>query len=233
MSFDGRYLLALDQGTTSSRAILFDHSGDSVASAQQEFTQHYPADGWVEHEPEDIWQSQLACAREAMSMASLGAGDVAAIGITNQRETTLLWDRASGEPLHRAIVWQDRRTAALCDTWSEAGLETLIHLRTGLLIDPYFSASKLSWLLDHVDGARARAEAGELAFGTVDSWLIWKLTEGRVHAADATNACRTMLYHIHAGKWDADLLAALEIPAALLPQVHPPSGQLAEVSGVA
>lgn len=233
MSNGGSFILALDQGTTSSRAILFDHGGKLVASAQREFTQHYPADGWVEHEPEDIWQSQLAVAQEAMAKASLSAHDVAGIGITNQRETTLIWDRATGDPIHKAIVWQDRRTAALCDSWCEDNLEAMIHARTGLLIDPYFSASKISWLLDHVDGARARAEAGELAFGTVDCWLIWKLTEGRVHATDATNACRTMLYNIHRGEWDEDILKRLEIPAPLLPEVKPSSGPFAEVSGIA
>lgn len=231
MANHGKYLLSLDQGTTSSRAILFDHGGGIVARAQREFAQHYPADGWVEHEPGDIWLSQIECALEAMERAQVRAGDLAAVGITNQRETTLLWDRATGRPIHRAIVWQDRRTAPLCDAWRDAGLEPLVRQRTGLLIDPYFSAGKISWLLDHVEGARARAEAGELAFGTVDAWLIWKLTEGKTHATDATNAARTMLYNIHEGRWDDELLKQFDIPAALLPEVRPSSGVVAEISG--
>ncbi|RME15996.1 MAG: glycerol kinase, partial [Alphaproteobacteria bacterium] len=211
------HVLAIDQGTTSSRAIVFDAALTPVASAQREFAQHFPRSGWVEHDPEDIWQTTLDTCREALAAVPQGA--VRAIGITNQRETTLLWDRATGKPLHNAIVWQDRRTADTCAALREAGHEELFTARTGLLLDPYFSATKLKWLLDTLPGARARAEAGELAFGTVDSFLIWRLTGGRVHATDATNAARTMLYDIHAGRWDEDILALLDIPAALLPEV--------------
>ncbi len=211
------HILAIDQGTTSSRAILFDASLRVVAAAQEEFAQHYPAPGWVEHEPADLWATVVRTARAVIEGA--GAGAVSAIGITNQRETTLLWDRATGEPLHRAIVWQDRRTADLCETLKAAGHEPMITARTGLLLDPYFSATKLRWLLDHVPDARTRAEAGELAFGTVDSFLIWKLTGGKVHATDATNAARTMLYNIGTGGWDAEICALLSIPMALLPEV--------------
>jgi glycerol kinase len=214
------YLLALDQGTSSSRAIVFRADGTPVAQAQQEITQHYPQPGWVEHDPEELWQSQLATARAALARAGLGARDIAAIGITNQRETTIVWDRASGQPIAKAIVWQDRRTEPLCAMLRERGLSDTVREATGLVIDPYFSATKIAWLLDQVPGARARAERGELAFGTVDSWLLWRLTGGR-HATDASNASRTMLYDIRLGAWSDALLAALDIPRALLPEVLP------------
>ena len=214
------HILAIDQGTTSSRAILFDAGLRVVASAQQEFPQHFPASGWVEHDPADLWSTVAATARSAIEKAGLHGTDLAAIGITNQRETTLLWDRRTGEPLHRAVVWQDRRTAPTCDRLRAEGLEPTITARTGLLLDPYFSATKLAWLLDHVEGARARAARGELAFGTVDSWLIWNLTGGQVHATDATNAARTMLYDIGRGQWDEDICKALDIPHSLLPEVR-------------
>ena len=215
-----RHLLAIDQGTTSSRAILFDSGLHIVASAQKEFPQHFPASGWVEHEPEDIWESVLATAREALAEAGLTAADIAGIGITNQRETTLIWDRRTGRAIHRAIVWQDRRTAGHCAELLAAGHEELVASRTGLRIDPYFSGTKIAWLLDNVPGARRRAEAGELAFGTIDSFLLWRLTGGAVHATDATNAARTMLFDIGRGVWDEDLLALLDVPAALLPEVR-------------
>ena len=214
------HVLAIDQGTTSSRAILFDADLAPGASAQQEFAQIYPASGWVEHDPEDIWQSVLATCRAAMAKGGLSARDIAAIGITNQRETVVLWDRATGKPLHNAIVWQDRRTADLCARLKADGHEAMVQEKTGLLLDPYFSGTKLAWLLDHVEGARARAEAGELAFGTIDSWLIWKLTGGAVHATDATNASRTLLYNIREGRWDAAICALLNIPESLLPEVR-------------
>ncbi len=211
------HILAIDQGTTSSRAIAFDAELAPVHTAQAEFAQHFPASGWVEHDPEDIWQTVLETARAAHAAVE---GDIAAIGITNQRETTLLWDRTTGKPLHNAIVWQDRRTHAACEALKAQGLEEPVRARTGLMLDPYFSATKLAWLLEHVDGARAAAEAGRLAFGTVDSFLIWRLTGGRVHATDATNAARTMLYDIAAGAWDADICEALGIPMSLLPEVR-------------
>ena len=214
------HVLAIDQGTTSSRAILFDADLAPGASAQQEFAQIYPASGWVEHDPEDIWQSVLATCRAAIAKGGLSARDIAAIGITNQRETVVLWDRATGKPLHNAIVWQDRRTADLCARLKADGHEAMVQEKTGLLLDPYFSGTKLAWLLDHVEGARARAEAGELAFGTIDSWLIWKLTGGAVHATDATNAARTLLYNIREGRWDAAICALLNIPDSLLPDVR-------------
>jgi len=212
-----KYILALDQGTTSSRAILFDHAGLLVASCQHEYPQHFPQPGWVEHDALDIWHSQLACAREAMRQAGIDAGRIAAIGIANQRETTVLWDRATGEPVARAIVWQDRRTAAMCDRLREQGKAEDIRQRTGLEVDAYFSATKLQWLLEHVPGARTRARRGELAFGTVDSWLVYRLC-GR-HVTDASNASRTMLFNIHTLRWDEELLALFDIPAALLPEV--------------
>ena len=202
-----RHVLAIDQGTTSTRAIVFDPNGLPSATSQREFEQHYPRAGWVEHDPEVIWRDVLAVSRDALARASLGVSDIAAIGITNQRETVVLWERASGKPVHRAIVWQDRRTAVRCRQLQEAGHDGLVQERTGLVIDPYFSATKLAWLLDEVDGARAAAERGELAFGTIDSFLLWHLTGGRVHATDATNASRTMLYNIHQQDWDDDLLA--------------------------
>ena len=214
------YVLALDQGTTSSRAILFATPAlEPVAVAQREFQQHYPAPGWVEHEPEDLWQSSLGVMREAIAEAGIAPSDVAAIGIANQRETTLLWDRATGRPIHRAIVWQDRRTAAACAALRETGHEALVAERAGLVIDPYFSATKICWLLDHVPGAREAAEAGRLAFGTVDSFLLWRLTGGRVHATDATNASRSMLFDISAGRWDEALCDLFRVPRAVLPQV--------------
>ncbi len=221
------YVLALDQGTTSSRALLFDAAGTVVARAQQEFAQHVPQPGWVEHDAGDIWQTQLATAQAALREAGLRPGEVAAVGITNQRETTVLWDRATGEPVHRAIVWQDRRTAAACERL-EAELGAHLRRATGLRADPYFSGTKLAWLLDHVEGARARAERGDLAFGTVDAWLVWNLTEGRVHATDVTNASRTLLFDIHRLAWDDALLAALRIPRAVLPEVVPSSGRVGE-----
>jgi glycerol kinase len=218
-----RYILALDQGTTSSRAIVFDQSGRIIATGQREFQQLYPRPAWVEHDPEAIWRSQVTAMRQALAGAGLVGGELAAIGITNQRETTLLWERATGRPVHNAIVWQDRRTAPLCDALRAAGHEPLIRQRTGLVLDPYFSATKLEWLLQNVPGARARAEAGELAFGTVDTYLIWRLTGGRLHITDPSNASRTMLYNIHTRQWDEDLLRRLDIPRALLPEVVPSS----------
>ncbi len=214
-------LLALDQGTSSSRAMVFGRDGRLLAAAQRELTQHFPQPGWVEHDANEIWEGQLACAREVVAKAGV---KVAAIGITNQRETVVLWDRKTGEPLHKALVWQDRRTAAFCETLKQQGWEPRVRELTGLVLDPYFSATKLRWLLDHVDGARARAERGELAFGTVDSWLLWQLTGGQVHATDASNASRTLLYDIHRGDWSDELLALFGIPRALLPEVRPSTG---------
>ena len=225
---DTTYLLALDQGTSSSRSIVFDRGGRIVAMAQRELTQHYPQPGWVEHDPLEIWQDQLATARDVLAKAGLKASDIAAIGITNQRETTLLWDRSSGQPVHPAIVWQDRRAEPLCARLRQEGLEPTIREKTGLVIDAYFSATKLRWLLDNVPGARARAERGELAFGTVDSWLIWQLTGGKVHVTDVSNASRTMLFNVHRNDWDAELLAALDIPASVLPAVQPSSSHFAD-----
>ncbi len=213
-------ILAIDQGTTSSRAIVHDLGGYPVASAQQEFPQHYPDGGWVEHDPEDLWQSTVSVARQALEQAERDGSRAVALGITNQRETTLVWDRRTGEPIHNAIVWQDRRTTDHCSELKAAGHESEVTARSGLLLDPYFSATKLRWLLDNVDGARARAERGELAFGTVDTWLIWRLTGGRVHATDATNASRTMLFNIHDQSWDDELLELFNIPRALLPEVR-------------
>jgi glycerol kinase len=215
-----RYILALDQGTTSSRAIVFDSHGGIVASAQKEFSQIYPQPGWVEHDPREIWSTQAGVAAEAVTRAGLGPREIAAIGITNQRETTVIWDRKTGQPVYNAIVWQDRRGAPLCEELAEQGLASTIRAKTGLPIDAYFSATKIRWILDHVDGVRARAEAGELAFGTVDSWLVWNLTHGALHITDVTNASRTMLFDIHTRTWDDTLLAALDIPRALLPEVR-------------
>nr|WP_269142142.1 glycerol kinase GlpK [Sphingomonas sp. IC-11] len=212
--------MVIDQGTTSTRSILFDESARRVAIAQVEFPQHYPAHGWVEHDPEDIWRDTLATARQAIGNAGIDPADVTGIGITNQRETAVIWDRATGQPIHRAIVWQDRRGADLCARLRADGAEDLIRARTGLLIDPYFSATKIAWMLDHVQGARARAERGELAFGTIDAFLLWRLTGGRVHASDVTNASRTMLFDIHRGSWDEELCRLLGVPLALLPDVH-------------
>ena len=214
---DSPLLLAIDQGTTSSRAIVFDAAGMIRATAQREFTQYYPGDGLVEHDPEEIWSATLAVTREALASAG---GKVAAIGITNQRETTVVWDRASGVPIHRAIVWQDRRTAERCRSLREAGHEPMVSEKTGLLLDPYFSATKLAWILDHVDGARERAAAGELAFGTIDTFLIWRLTGGAVHATDATNASRTLLFDIRAQVWDDALLRLFDVPREVLPEVR-------------
>jgi glycerol kinase len=216
-----RYILALDQGTTSSRALLFNHAGEVVAMAQREFPQHFPQPGWVEHDPEQLWQSQAATIGEAMARAGAHPAELAAVGITNQRETTLLWDRRSGLPLARAIVWQDRRTAPLCERLRAAGHEADISARTGLLLDPYFSATKLVWLLEHLPGAAERAQRGELAFGTVDSWLIWKLSGGRLHLTDESNASRTLLYNLHTGDWDDALLQLFGIPRACLPRIVP------------
>ena len=214
-----KYILAMDQGTTSSRAIIFDPSYRVLALAQEEFQQHFPNSGWVEHRPADIWRTTLNTAKAAITKAGISPKQIAAIGITNQRETTLIWDRKTGEPVYNAIVWQDRRTAECCNGLKSQGHEPSITKKTGLLLDPYFSATKLAWILDNVDGARARAEAGELAFGTVDTWLLWNLTEGASHATDATNASRTMLYNIHLGEWDAELLTLFNIPSNLLPTV--------------
>ncbi|MCC6858480.1 MAG: glycerol kinase GlpK [Bryobacterales bacterium] len=214
------YILALDQGTTSSRAIVFDHDGNILASAQKEFTQHYPRPAWVEHDPHEIWVSQIGTAAEAVAGARIRPDEIAAVGITNQRETAVVWDRRTGEAIHNAIVWQDRRTAPLCRRLVEEGCEAMIQERTGLVIDAYFSASKVAWLLENVPGARQRAERGELAFGTVDTWLLWKLTGGRCHATDASNASRTMLFNIHTGAWDPELLRLFGVPAALLPEVR-------------
>ena len=215
-----RYLLAIDQGTTSSRAIVFRHDLTVAGVAQQEFAQHYPASGWVEHDPQDLWRTTLATMRAALAQAGAQARDIAAIGIANQRETTLVWDRASGQPIHNAIVWQDRRTAEVCARLKADGAEPLVSARTGLLLDPYFSATKIAWILDQVPGARARAEAGALAFGTVDSFLLWRLTGGAVHATDATNAARTALFDIHRGEWDEELCRLMRVPLAMLPQVR-------------
>ena len=214
------HILAIDQGTTSSRAILFDATLKVISSAQAEFPQHYPRPGWVEHDPADLWATVASTTRAAIERAGLTASDIAAIGITNQRETTLLWDRATGHPLHNAIVWQDRRTADTCTALKDAGHEPMITARTGLLLDPYFSGTKLKWLLDHIPNARTRAARGELAFGTVDTYLIWQLTGGRTHATDATNAARTLLYNIADGHWDADICGLLDIPMQLLPEVR-------------
>jgi len=214
-----KYILAMDQGTTSSRAIIFDPSYSVVALAQEEFQQLFPNSGWVEHRPADIWRTALNTAKAAIIKAGISPKQIAAIGITNQRETTIIWDRKTGEPVYNAIVWQDRRTAEYCNGLKSQGHEPSIAKKTGLLLDPYFSATKLAWILDNVDGARARAEAGELAFGTVDTWLLWNLTGGASHATDATNASRTMLYNIHRGEWDAKLLALFNIPPNLLPTV--------------
>jgi glycerol kinase len=218
-----RYILAFDQGTTSSRAIVFDARGRRVGLGQEEFPQHFPQDGWVEHEPEDLWQSSLRSARQALLNAGIDASELAGIGITNQRETTLLWNRQTGVPIHRAIVWQDRRTSALCQQIGELlearGQAGLIQERTGLLLDAYFSASKIRWLLDNVPGAREQAVRGELAFGTVDTFLLWRLTAGRSHRTDASNASRTLLFNIHEQRWDEELLTLFDIPASLLPEV--------------
>ncbi|MCC7044987.1 MAG: glycerol kinase GlpK [Acidobacteria bacterium] len=224
------YILSLDQGTTSSRAILFNHDGGIAGVAQREFTQIFPKPGWVEHDPLEIWSSQIAVATEVLGRASVRPRDVAAIGITNQRETTIIWDRATGQPIHNAIVWQDRRTSEICDRLKADGCDDMVRDRSGLVIDAYFSGSKVQWLLDNVPGARARAERGELAFGTVDAWLVWQLTSGRTHITDVSNASRTMLFNIHTMQWDDELLRLLKVPASLLPEVRDSSEVYGEVS---
>jgi glycerol kinase len=228
-----KYLMALDQGTTSSRAIVFDGGGEIVALAQREFKQHFPQPGWVEHDAEEIWSSQRDVACEALAKADVGRADLAAIGITNQRETVVVWDRSTGQPIHRAIVWQDRRTADVCDRLRADGREPMIHEKTGLLLDPYFSATKIAWILDRVSGARAAAEAGKLACGTVDAWLIYRLTNGKVHATDASNASRTLLMNIHTGEWDEELLACFGVPHGILPDIRSSSEVYGQVESVA
>jgi glycerol kinase len=225
------HLLALDQGTTSSRALLLDQVGNVTAVAQREFEQIFPQAGWVEHNPIEIWSTQVGVVAEVISRSGIKAQDIAAIGITNQRETTIVWDRITGDPVYNAIVWQDRRTASLCDKLKRDGLEDLVQEKTGLVIDPYFSGTKVAWILDKVPGARQRAERGELAFGTVDSWLVWKLTEGAVHVTDETNASRTMLFNIHTGDWDDQLLKKLDVPRSMLPWVKSSSEVYGECAG--
>ena len=215
-----KYILALDQGTSSSRAIVFDQDGNAVSVCQKEFTQHFPRPGWVEHDPMEIWASEYAVMTEAVATLGLGGNDIAAIGITNQRETTIVWDAATGKPLCNAIVWQDRRTSDYCDSLKASGLSDLIRSKTGLLIDAYFSGTKIRWILDNVPGAREKADRGELRFGTVDSWLVWNLTGGSVHVTDVTNASRTMLFNIHTLEWDKELLDILNIPESMMPQVR-------------
>ncbi|MEN9447200.1 MAG: glycerol kinase [Bacteroidota bacterium] len=219
-----KYILALDQGTTSSRAILFDNNASIISSAQREFTQIFPQPGWVEHDPNEIWQTQIDVAREAVAKANIQPHEIAAIGITNQRETTIIWDKETGKPIYNAIVWQDRRTAGFCDELKNRGLESYIKENTGLVIDAYFSGTKVNWILNNVEGARQKAHEGRLCFGTVDSWLIWNLTKGKVHATDFSNASRTLLYNIKDLKWDEKLLQELDVPASLLPEVLPSSG---------
>ncbi len=226
-----KFILSFDQGTTSSRAIIFDHSGDIVSVAQREFTQIYPQPGWVEHNAREIWSSQVSVATEAILNANLRAEHIAAIGITNQRETTLLWDKETGEPVYNAIVWQDRRTADYCDSLKENGQDAVIQEKTGLIVDAYFSATKIRWILEHVPSAREKAEAGKLLFGTIDSWLIWNLTDGKVHVTDVTNASRTMLFNIHTMTWDQELLELFNVPASLLPEVRSCSEIYGETAG--
>jgi glycerol kinase len=226
------YILAVDEGTTSARAIVFDADGTPRAVAQKEIRQIYPQAGWVEQDPSEIWALQSGVAVEAPALIGLDSRDVAAIGITNQRETSIVWDRDSGEPVYNAIVWQDRRTASMCDWLRADGCEPMIQQRTGLLLDAYFSGTKIAWILDHVAGARERAEAGRLAFGTVDSWLVWKLTGGRAHVTDASNASRTMLFNIHTGRWDEDLLRLFRIPPGVLPEVRASSEAYGEATGL-
>jgi glycerol kinase len=227
-----KYILALDQGTTSSRALLLRHDGAIAGSAQRPFNQIFPKPGWVEHDPVEIWSSQLSVATDALAQAGATARDVAAIGITNQRETTIVWDRSTGEPVYNAIVWQDRRTAAFCDSLRDGGHESLIQEKTGLMVDAYFSASKIRWILDNVRGARELANKGDLAFGTVDSWLVWKLTDGARHVTDVTNASRTMLFNIHSQDWDEDLLRIFDVPRSLLPEVVDSSEVCAQTTGL-
>ena len=224
------YILALDQGTTSSRAIVFDHNANIVAVGQREFPQIFPRPGWVEHDPGEIWATQIAVATEALGRAHLRPRDIAAIGITNQRETTVVWDRETGVPIYNAIVWQDRRTADYCDRLKRDGHEALVRERTGLVIDSYFSGSKVTWILDNVSGARAKAEAGKLAFGTIDSWLVWQLTSDSTHITDVSNASRTMLFNINTLAWDEDLLELFRVPASMLPEVRPSSAVYGHVS---
>lgn len=226
------HILSLDQGTTSSRAILFDHAGTPVAVAQKEFPQIFPRPGWVEHDASTIWSTQFGVAAEVLTKARLKPSDIDAIGITNQRETTVVWDRATGRPIHNAIVWQDRRTASVCDRLRKAGKDKLIAKRTGLILDAYFSATKVQWILDHVKGARAMAKAGKLAFGTIDSWLLWNLTGGGVHATDPSNASRTMLYNIHKQAWDPELLELFDVPASMLPEVRSSSEVYGTTTGL-
>jgi len=218
-----KYILAIDQGTTSSRAIIFDHDGNVVSVAQQEFMQYYPKPGWVEHDPNEIWATTMGVIADAMARGNINRSQISAIGITNQRETTVIWDAETGKPVHNAIVWQDRRTSKICDNLKEKGLEETIKHKTGLMVDAYFSGTKIKWILDNVEGAREKAEAGKLRFGTIDTWLIWKLTNGKVHVTDYTNASRTMIYNIFDLKWDEDLLKELNIPSSLLPEVKPSS----------
>lgn len=226
-----RYILAFDQGTTSSRAILFDHQGSIVSLAQKEFEQIFPKPGWVEHDPNEIWSSQTGVAAEAVTRAGIRTGSIAAIGITNQRETTVVWDKNTGRPVYNAIVWQDRRTASITDKLKADGLEETFRKKTGLVLDPYFSGTKVKWILDNVDDARRKAEKGDLLFGTIDSWLIWKMTDGEVHVTDVTNASRTLLYNIHENHWDDDLLKILDIPPSMLPEVRSCSEVYGETAG--
>ena len=227
----GKYILSFDQGTTSSRAIIFDKAGSIISIAQREFTQIYPQPGWVEHDAIEIWSTQSAVATEAVLKAGLNATNIAAIGITNQRETTVLWDRKTGEPLGNAIVWQDRRTSGFCDQLKEQGHAKMIQEKTGLIVDAYFSGTKIKWILDNTPGAREKAKAGDIAFGTIDSWLVWKLTSGKVHITDITNASRTMLFNIHTQQWDDELLRLLDIPSNILPEVKSSSEVYGETSG--
>ncbi len=227
----GKFILSLDQGTTSSRAIVFNKEGNIVAIAQKEFTQHYPHSGWVEHDALEIWSSQATVLAESILKAGIKPIDIAAIGITNQRETTIIWDKKTGVPVYNAIVWQDRRTADICDRLKKEGHEQMIQEKTGLIVDAYFSATKIKWILDNVDGAREKADIGQLAFGTVDSWLLWNLTGGKVHVTDITNASRTMLFNIHSQKWDDELIKLLDIPVTLLPEVKSSSEVYGETSG--
>ncbi|MGL5310137.1 MAG: glycerol kinase GlpK, partial [Plesiomonas shigelloides] len=223
MMTEKKYMVALDQGTTSSRAIVLDHNANVVSVSQREFTQHYPQAGWVEHDPMEIWGTQSAVLVEVLAKAGITSDQVAGIGITNQRETTIVWEKETGKPVYNAIVWQCRRTAPICEDLKAQGLEEYIRHNTGLVVDPYFSGTKVKWILDHVEGARERAKRGELLFGTVDTWLVWKMTQGRVHVTDYTNASRTMLFNIHTLDWDSKMLEVLDIPREMLPQVRPSS----------
>jgi len=227
-----QYILSFDQGTTSSRAIVFDRDGAIISVAQKEFSQIFPQPGWVEHDANEIWSTQLGVAAEAITKAGLTVKQIAAIGITNQRETTVVWDKKTGQPIHNAIVWQDRRTADLCDALRKEGKDTFIQQKTGLVIDAYFSATKVKWILDHIEGARAKANNGELCFGTIDTWLLWKLTNGKVHATDVSNASRTMLFNIHSLSWDEELLKIFDVPAAILPEVRSSSELYGETQNI-